>query len=264
MKSLKELLNESILVNEVVDSKVVKKSTDLIISELKSGRFDSALGELQRLLKQGINNSQTYLLVNNIVVALCIKAEVRDKSELMRDPDICNFILQMEKMLVQYGPEFDDDLLNSVVGNNTNKNTKEVQEIDIVELIGNIIKDGDFDSLADEYGWTPDMIEPLKDCLYLSGQGGYSGGGECEWHFEYEGEEDDTMEDFFADGRLGTSELKQLKKNSYLKSHFKSDLNKVKVAYAYTESGADTPALLMFKKDYPGLKKYDNAICAFN
>ena len=138
-----------------------------------------------------------------------------------------------------------------------------VQEIDIVELICNIIDAGDIDRLTDEYGWTPDMIEPLKDCLYLSGQGGYSGGGKCEWHFEYE-EDDDLIQDFFVDGRLNASELKQLKKNSYLKDYFGSKLNGVKVGYAYTESGSETPALLLFDKDYPGLKKYDGAICSFN
>ena len=154
--------------------------------------------------------------------------------------------------------------LKQLLNESISVNEAGIQEIDIVELISNIIEDGDFDLLADEYGWTPDMIEPLKDCLYLSGQGGYSGGGKCEWHFEYGGEEDDTMQDFFVDGRLGASELKQLKKNSYLKDYFGSKLNGVKVGYAYTESGSETPALLLFNKDYPGLKKYDSAICAFN
>lgn len=251
MKSLLQLLNENLVYEAVSDSKVKEvaiKVADLLIAK----KLNQSISELEKIFKDGLTQNQFSDIFN-------FEFNQRmSKTHLYSEPVFNKFLDRFEDIVVSYFPQLNiqggqlkDYLMQKrgLVKTSTNTQAAATKAPKIVDdfILFQAMKNEDFSELEEDYNWTPEMINALKNCMYVEPQGGYLGPDySIEWTFEYEGDFD--MDDFYQ-GALSKRWVDKLKKNKALKQEFGSKLNKVKSIMSILPSGYDQPALFMFVDD---------------
>ena len=250
MKSLLQVLNESLVYESVSDSKVKEvaiKVADLLIAK----KLNQSISELEKIFKDGLTQNQFSDIFN-----FEFNQRMYKHPSIYGEPVFNKFLDRFEDIVVSYFPQLNiqggqlKDYLMQKHGRastNTQAATSKAPEITDDFILFQAMKNEDFSELEMDYNWTPEMINALKNCMYVEPQGGYLGPDRnIEWSFEYEFYND--MSDFYQEA-LSKRWVDKLKKNKALKQEFGSKLNKVKSIMSILPSGYDQPALFMFVDD---------------
>lgn len=250
MKSLLQVLNESLIYEAISDSKVKEtavKVADLLIAK----KLNQSISELEKIFKDGLTQNQF-----SDIFTFEFNQRMYKHPSIYGEPVFNKFVDRFADIVASYFPQLNiqggqlkDYLMqkHGRVKTSTNTQTTKAPKIADDFTLFQAMKDEDFSELEMDYNWTSEMINALKNCMYVEPQGGYLGPDRSiEWSFEYEFYCD--MSDFYQEA-LSKKWIDKLKKNKALKQEFGSKLNKVKSIMSILPSGYDQPALFMFADD---------------